>query len=106
MRLVARHAARQVRHLDGSRLRLWKPELQRLANELGASIEVHHLPPGTIVPPNITLVALPAECPEFNHQKNVWQFMRENWLSNRAFRSFDDIVGHVAKSTARLLMLR
>ena len=32
---------------NGSRLRLWKRELQRLANELGISIEVHHLPPGT-----------------------------------------------------------
>jgi len=32
---------------NGSRVRLWKRELQRLANELGIAIEVHHLPPGT-----------------------------------------------------------
>ena len=32
---------------NGSRLRLWKIELQRLANELGIAIVVHHLPPGT-----------------------------------------------------------
>jgi len=32
---------------NGSRLRLWKRELQRLADELGIDIEVHHLPPGT-----------------------------------------------------------
>src|ERR1700678_3126747 len=32
---------------NGSRVRLWKLELQRLADELGISIEVHHLPPGT-----------------------------------------------------------
>ena len=32
---------------NGSRVRLWKVELQRLADELGISIEVHHLPPGT-----------------------------------------------------------
>jgi len=32
---------------NGSRLRLWKYELQRLADELGRAIEVHHLPPGT-----------------------------------------------------------
>ena len=32
---------------NGSRVRLWKLELQRLADELGVSIEVHHLPPGT-----------------------------------------------------------
>jgi hypothetical protein len=32
---------------NGSRLRLWKRELQCLANELGIDIRVHHLPPGT-----------------------------------------------------------
>jgi hypothetical protein len=32
---------------NGSRVRLWKLELQRLADELCISIEVHHLPPGT-----------------------------------------------------------
>jgi hypothetical protein len=32
---------------NGSRVRLWKRELQRLANELGLDIVVLHLPPGT-----------------------------------------------------------
>jgi hypothetical protein len=32
---------------NGRRLRLWKYELQRLADEIGRAIEVHHLPPGT-----------------------------------------------------------
>jgi hypothetical protein len=32
---------------NGSRLRLWKIELQRLATELRIDIVVHHLPPGT-----------------------------------------------------------
>jgi Rhodopirellula transposase DDE domain len=32
---------------NGSRVRLWKLELQRLVDELGIDIEVHHLPPGT-----------------------------------------------------------
>jgi len=38
-----------------------------------------------VVPPNITLVALPPKCPELNPVENVWQFMRDNWLSNRIF---------------------
>jgi transposase len=32
---------------NGSRVRLWKIELQNLADELGLTITVHHLPPGT-----------------------------------------------------------
>jgi Rhodopirellula transposase DDE domain len=32
---------------NGSRVRLWKRELQQLSNELGIDITVHHLPPGT-----------------------------------------------------------
>ena len=32
---------------NGSRVRLWKRELQRLADEIGIDIVVHHLPPGT-----------------------------------------------------------
>jgi len=31
---------------NGSRVRLWKVELQKLADELGVSITVCHLPPG------------------------------------------------------------
>ena len=32
---------------NGSRNRLWKRELQKLANELGIEIHVSHFPPGT-----------------------------------------------------------
>jgi hypothetical protein len=30
--------------------------------------------------------------PDLNNQP--WQFMRQNWLSNRAFKYLDDIVDH------------
>ena len=43
---------------------------------------------------NITLLSLPPRAPELNPQENIWQFMRSNWLSNRIFKSFDDIVDH------------
>jgi hypothetical protein len=46
------------------------------------------------VPSNITLMPLPPRAPELNGQENIWQFMRQNWLSNRIFKSFDDIVDH------------
>lgn len=43
------------------------------------------------VPGNITIIALPAKRPELNPVENIWQFMRDNWLSNRIFKSYDDI---------------
>src|SRR5512145_1857989 len=46
------------------------------------------------VPSNISLVPLPPRSPELNPQENIWQFMRQNWLSNRIFKSYDDIVDH------------
>ena len=46
------------------------------------------------VPSNMSLMPLPPRAPELNPQENIWQFMRQNWLSNRIFKSFDDIVDH------------
>ena len=46
------------------------------------------------IPANISLLPLPPRSPELNSQENIWQFMRQNWLSNRIFKSFDDIVDH------------
>ena len=37
---------------------------------------------------------LPPRSPELNSQENIWQFMRQNWLSNRVFKSYDDVVDH------------
>jgi hypothetical protein len=34
---------------------------------------------------NITLMSLPPRCPELNPVESLWQFMRDNWLSNRDF---------------------
>jgi DDE superfamily endonuclease len=45
-------------------------------------------------PTNISLMPLPPRSPELNPQENVWQFVRQNWLSNRVFKSYDDIVDH------------
>ena len=44
-----------------------------------------HLSGKLVVPHNITIVLLPPKCPELNPQENVWQFIRDNWLSNRVF---------------------
>ena len=47
-----------------------------------------------VLPANITIVPLPAKCPELNSQENIWQFMRDNRLSNWVFTSYTDIVDH------------
>ena len=52
-----------------------------------------HLSHRLIVPANITLLPLPPKCPELNPVENLWQFMRENWLSNRVFTSYDKLDG-------------
>jgi len=46
------------------------------------------------IPDNITLLPLPPRSPELNPVENIWQFMRDNWLSNRVFRSYKDILDH------------
>ena len=51
-----------------------------------------HLSPKLNIPGNITLLPLPPRSPELNPVENIWQFMRDNWLSNRIFKSYDDIV--------------
>jgi transposase len=53
-----------------------------------------HLTPKLVVPGNITLLPLPPKAPELNPVENVWQDMRDNWLSSRGFRSYSDIVDH------------
>ncbi len=55
-----------------------------------------------VVPDNITLVPLPAKAPELNPVETVWQFIRENWLSNRVFTSYSDILDHCCAAWNKL----
>ena len=59
--------------------------------------------PRLVVPDNITLVLLPARAPELNPVENIWQFLRENWLSSRVFASYRDIVDHCCDAWNRLI---
>jgi hypothetical protein len=38
-----------------------------------------------------------------NPQENIWQFMRENWLSNRIFESYQQIVDHCCHAWNKLI---
>lgn len=61
-----------------------------------------HLSDKLVIPANITLLPLPPKCPELNPVENVWQYLRENWLSNRIFRSHRDILDHCCHAWNRL----
>ena len=44
------------------------------------------------VPENLSLLPLPPKSPELNPVENLWQFLRQNKLSNRVFGDYEAIV--------------
>jgi putative transposase len=62
-----------------------------------------HMTPKLIVPANITLLFLPPRSPELNPVENVWQFLRDNRLSNRVFADDDGIVTHCCEAWNKLI---
>ena len=62
-----------------------------------------HMSAQLVIPPNITIIALPPKSPELNPMENVWQFMRDNWLSNRIFQSYEDILAHCCDAWNKLV---
>ena len=44
------------------------------------------------LPDNISLLPLPPYSPELNPVENIWQFMRQNYLANRVFDTYDAIL--------------
>jgi hypothetical protein len=71
---------------NGSRVRLWKRELQRLANELGIDIVVHHLPPGT------------SKWNKIEHR--LFSFISQNWRA-QPLVSYRVIVDLIAATTTK-----
>jgi transposase len=55
-----------------------------------------------VVPANITLVLLPSKAPELNPVENIWQLLRENWISNRIFASYSEILDHCCAAWNKL----
>jgi hypothetical protein len=71
---------------NGSRVRLWKTELQRLANELGFPIQVCHLPPGT------------SKWNKIEHR--LFSFISQNWRG-KPLTSHEVVVNLIAATTNR-----
>lgn len=55
------------------------------------------------VPGNISLLPLPPYSPELNPQENVWDYLRQNELSNRVYESYDAIVEACCTAWNRLM---
>src|SRR3954449_839347 len=56
-----------------------------------------------VVPKNITLVFLPSRAPELNPVENIWQYLRQNWLSNRVFETYEAIIEAACDAWRNLL---
>jgi Rhodopirellula transposase DDE domain len=77
---------------NGSRVRLWKVELQQLANELGFPISVCHLPPGT------------SKWNKIEHR--LFSFITQNWRG-KPLVTHHVIVNLIAATTTKAgLMVR
>jgi transposase len=62
-----------------------------------------HTTNALVMPANITPVFLPSRAPELNPQENIWQYLRGNWLSNRVFETYDDIVDAACEAWNKLI---
>jgi transposase len=41
---------------------------------------------------NLTFMSLPTASPELNPTEQVWQVLRDEWLGNRSFDDYEDIL--------------
>lgn len=62
-----------------------------------------HRTPRLQVPKNLTIILLPSRSPELNSVENVWQYLRQNWLSNRVFPNLEAIIDAGCQAWNRLM---
>ena len=55
------------------------------------------------VPKNLTIILLPAYAPELNPVENIWQYLRQNWLSNRVFEDYEAILEAACQAWNKLI---
>ena len=54
------------------------------------------------LPDNLSLMILPPYSPELNPTENIWQFLRQTYLSNRVFANYKEIVDTCCDAWNRL----
>jgi hypothetical protein len=57
------------------------------------------------IPNNISLLPIPPRSPELNAQENIWQYIRDNWLNDVIFKSYDNIVEHCCCAWRKLMSM-
>ncbi|MBA3520281.1 MAG: transposase [Rhizobiales bacterium] len=55
------------------------------------------------IPKNITMILLPSRAPELNPVENIWQYLRQNCLSNRVFDTYEDIIDAACHAWRKLI---
>ncbi|SBV92535.1 conserved hypothetical protein [uncultured Alphaproteobacteria bacterium] len=56
-------------------------------------------------PKNITPILLLSRSPELNPVEQVWQYLRANFLSNRVFETYDDIIDAACEAWNSLIAM-
>ena len=62
-----------------------------------------HTTGNLVWPKNITPILLPSRAPELNPVENVWQFLRQNFLSNTVFETYDAVIDAACEAWNKLL---
>jgi len=55
------------------------------------------------VPKTITMILLPSRAPELNPVENIWQYLRQNWLSPRVFDTYEEIIDAACDAWRKLI---
>jgi hypothetical protein len=55
------------------------------------------------VPKNMTLILLLSRAPELNPVENIWQYLRQNWLSARVFETYEQIIDAACDAWRKLI---
>ena len=57
------------------------------------------------MPDNISLLIQPAYAPELNPAENIWQYLRQNFLANRVFKTYEAILDACCNAWNALMAL-
>lgn len=55
------------------------------------------------LPGNLSIILLPSRSPELNPVENVWQYLRQNWLSNSVFKDYQAILDAACNAWNKLI---